>query len=524
MKTKQNRFMRVLTTAISAIAAASAISPLSVIAETIPTIKVSRYETGTFVGVPLLPLASASDPRFNSWILNDSGELANVRLKDGERAKTDWAAIDPAWDAITEDEKAVEVSAVLANVAALDYSAEFIYVTAEGLAGYAMGPWHGAGGTDEGYFEFRPIGRQQASDLPDVQTLPYVKIPRKPLDVPMLGYDLWPATVKATGMGSIGIWVNGTSVYGAMDGKSYNNDTGLNNFAEPPGPEAGKGIWNENAYWAESVTFDGAQFHQDGPGPTWGTHHSHINPIGVRWQLGDHVEADLDDEEEVAQFREVPATLGHSPILGWAFDGYPIYGPYGYSDRLGPVSDDTPVQLMRSGYTLRDGSFGTRNLKWTGRDQLPYWAALVQNADPAVYLDDTEKGPPPGYWINPTSLLALTVRIGLTSGLLPRAPDLIIFTPSPEFPLGCFVEDWEYRGDLVGGGSLYTDWDLDQYNGRWCVTPEFPQGTYAYFVTLDENMNPQFPYVIGPQFMGERTGGETDEKAPGWPLGRSYFP
>jgi hypothetical protein len=28
------------------------------------------------------------------------------------------------------------------------------------------------------------------------------------------------------------------------------------------------------------------------------------------------------------------------------------------------------------------------------------------------------------------------------------------------------------------------DFDLDEYNGRWCVTPEFPNGTYAYFVAI----------------------------------------
>ena len=37
----------------------------------------------------------------------------------------------------------------------------------------------------------------------------------------------------------------------------------------------------------------------------------------------------------------------HSPIIGWAYDGHPIYGPYGYVTRSGGV-----VAQMKSGYKL----------------------------------------------------------------------------------------------------------------------------------------------------------------------------
>ena len=37
----------------------------------------------------------------------------------------------------------------------------------------------------------------------------------------------------------------------------------------------------------------------------------------------------------------------HSPIIGWAYDGHPIYGPYGYVTRSGGV-----VTQMKSGYKL----------------------------------------------------------------------------------------------------------------------------------------------------------------------------
>ena len=45
---------------------------------------------------------------------------------------------------------------------------------------------------------------------------------------------------------------------------------------------------------------------------------------------------------------------------------------------------------------------------------------------------------------------------------------------STYFPLGMFVVDWEY---VAGLG------DLDECNGRTGVTPEFPNGTYHYYIT-----------------------------------------
>jgi YHYH protein len=48
------------------------------------------------------------------------------------------------------------------------------------------------------------------------------------------------------------------------------------------------------------------------------------------------------------------------------------------------------------------------------------------------------------------------------------------------FPMGTFTEDYEY---VAGSG------DLDECNGRMGVTPEFPNGTYHYFVT------DTFPYI-----------------------------
>lgn len=70
---------------------------------------------------------------------------------------------------------------------------------------------------------------------------------------------------------------------------------------------------------------------------------------------------------------------------------------------------------------------------------------------------------------------------------------------STTYPLGYFKEDYEF----VGG----TEPDvLDEHNGRFCVTPEYPDGFYCYFATVDENWNSAYPYVVGPTFYGTVTG------------------
>ena len=122
--------------------------------------------------------------------------------------------------------------------------------------------------------------------------------------------------------------------------------------------------------------------------------------------------------------REIESSQFHSPIVGWAYDGSPIYGPYGFESPTGGV-----IKRMRSSYvpTTSDSN-----------------------------------------------------RPSLSS-----------------FPQGSFVNDWVYDGSG----------DLDEHNGRFCVTPEYPDGVYAYFTTISEDVDtigpfknykrPVFPYVIG---------------------------
>ena len=126
----------------------------------------------------------------------------------------------------------------------------------------------------------------------------------------------------------------------------------------------------------------------------------------------------------------------HSPIIGWAYDGNPIYGPYGYSSKT--AKNGASIVQMKSGYKL-------------------------------LSVDDDTR---------PSTNL---------------------------YPRGFFIEDYVYN-------NSESDSVLDEYNGRFCVTPEFPQGVYAYFATLSSSSvtsltskffgykSPIFPYFIGNSF------------------------
>jgi hypothetical protein len=115
-----------------------------------------------------------------------------------------------------------------------------------------------------------------------------------------------------------------------------------------------------------------------------------------------------------------PSTKTHSPILGFAYDGNPIYGPFAYSNPLNPNSS---IQRMTSSYSLSNN----------------------RSRGPSV----------------------------------------------SKYPLGSFTNDYKYT---------HKSGSLDENNGRFCVTPDFPNGTYAYFLTINEDQDPIYPYFIGENF------------------------
>jgi hypothetical protein len=264
----------------------------------------------------------------------------------------------------------------LSNVQSVDYTSEYAYISCTCIPGYDIGPWAGnpnsAANQD---FCFRITLDPQENT----------------------------GTFTNTGLGHIGVWRNGVSIFNAKDAFSYNN----------------QGVWFQDAYVFEGSSFDACLGH---PAPN-GEYHHHVNPTCL-----------YNDSDEA----------NHSPIVGYAFDGYPIYGAYGYSSPLDPNST---VARMLSGFQLRD---------IPTRQTLPDGTSLT----PAQY------GP----------------------------------SINNQYPLGSFIEDYEY---VEGSG------DLDEHNGRFCITPDYPEGTFAYFVTIDDYLDPVYPYVLGPTYYGTIASGNT---------------
>lgn len=254
------------------------------------------------------------------------------------------------------------------------------------------------------------------------------------------------STHTLTSLGAIGYSVDGVALFDTQDGNKWTGS------AEST---MGTGYWYRDAYINEGASFDPANAHQPGSGQ----YHYHANPLALRYLLGDHV--DLNPATKIYSERTNAATR-HSPILGWMSDGLPYYGPYGYANATNPASG---VTRMRSGYVLRNGQSGTQNLTVVGRTNLPQWAVR------AYGVAANQTGP----------------------------------SDFATYPLGRYMEDKDYLGDL--GYTQGVDFDLNEWNTRWCVTPEFPNGTWAYFAAINSDGSPAYPYNIGRSYFGSPTGG-----------------
>jgi YHYH protein/Secretion system C-terminal sorting domain len=206
-----------------------------------------------------------------------------------------------------------------------------------------------------------------------------------------------PVNKVITPYGHIGIWTNGVSIYNPKDAKSWQDSL----------------TWFQNAFYFEHQqmeTFDPCFGHPNNKFE----YHLHVNPDCLY---------DAKDSSK------------HSLLIGFAFDGFPIYGAYSFAKTDGTGA----ITRMKSSYRLRT---------MTDRTTLPN----------GTVLSPTKKGP-----------------------------------PLSAYPLGAYCEDFEY---ITGLGNL------DENNGRFCKTPEYPNGIYAYFVTLDAKGIPAYPYVLGKSFHG----------------------
>jgi hypothetical protein len=369
--------------------------------------------------------AAHADPQLTSWYTAEAGKYARIYRTTTEET-------NQAGQTVWSRGQGVQSLPTYAGVNEVSYSASWVYIRTTGLASHAMGPWY--------------LNAAKTMLFPNYpsNTATIYRIPRAPAI---------PPTKTGTGLGAIGYFVNGVAFFDNRDAFSYSNANATD--ATPVNGITGDGIWNRNAYTNEAVTFDAALAHQAGK-----QYHYHVQPIALRYQLGDHVDYNATTNRYT---ESAAAVTQHSPIVAWAADGLPVYGPYGYSTALDAGS---AVRRMISGYVLRDGSSGTTNLTATGRHTLPAWAAAVQNK--STTLTANQYGP----------------NVDAT------------------YALGHYLEDYDYLGDPGAGGGN----DLDRYNCRYCKTPEFPNGTYAYFSTLDAAGAPAFPYNIGRQFFGSPTG------------------
>jgi YHYH protein len=365
-----------------------------------------------------------ADPQITSWFTLDSGQFAQiyrtVAEKNSGRTETMWS-----------NGRNVQSQPAYCGVQGILSSSNWIYVRSTGLGSQIMGPWQ------NGYFP----------NLPTDQHFIFA-IPRHPRAE---------TTRSFQHLGEIGMFVDGVRMFDAGDAFSYSHQNGRD--ADPrAGIGQGDGIWNRDALVNEGKTFDVALAHQQNRG----TYHYHVEPIALRYKLGDHVDFDA-ATKTYHESSNAPAK--HSPIIGWMQDGYPLYGPFGYSN---PTNPATGLRRMVSGFVLRNGENGADNLSQTGRRTLPDWTAREQNRSATLQFFET--GP----------------------------------NVSEVCPLGHYMEDYAYLGDL--GKTFGKDFDLDELNGRWCVTPEFPNGTYAYFTTIDASGWPVFPYNMGRRYHGHANG------------------
>lgn len=301
------------------------------------------------------------------------------------------------------------IETTLANVQSVQYSSNWVYVSTTGVPSYITGP----------FMDGNPSLASNQNAI--------FKIPLNPTQNT--------GTLTATTGGNIGIFINGVALFDYRDGVAWNTTAnalcgGPGNPPCPGGPAASMS-WNRDAIPAEKVGFDCSKGH-----PAMGNYHHHQNPSAFKLDLT--VISNVCDLYDADGLYVIDSNV-HSPLIGYAYDGFPIYGAYGYANTDGTGG----ITRMKSSYQLRNISTRT------------------------VWADGTD---------------------------VPDGPAV-----STTYPLGYFREDYEFVSHP--GQADY----LDVHNGRFCVTPEYPNGIYCYFTTVNDQWNSAYPYVVGPTFYGVKT-------------------
>lgn len=348
--------------------------------------QITNYMKKALIAISLVSLGtlSAQGPEITSWLQNTS--LTGSYYTSGNSTPIN--------------------NGIIYNCQQVEYSTNYVYVTTSGVPSYPTGP----------FLDGNPSQAQDQSAI--------YKFPLFPTEE--LG------TKTETTAGVIGVFINGVALYDYRDGVSWNTATSAlcGGPGNPPCPGGIGAVmpWNRDAVPAEAGGFDCSKGH-----PAMGQYHHHQNPSAFDLDLV--VLETICNTYDADGLYAIDSTQ-HSPLLGYAYDGFPIYGAYGYANNNGTGG----ITRIKSGYQLR--SISTRT----------HWADGT----------DVDDGP---------------------------AVDATYF-------LGYFREDYEHVPQV-------SDDYLDIHNGRFCVTPEYPAGTYAYFCTVDQNWNSAYPYAIGPTFYGE---------------------
>jgi len=292
---------------------------------------------------------------------------------------------------------------ILVNCQLVEYSAANVYVRTKGVPAYPTGP----------FLDGNPSNATNQNAI--------FKFPLNPVQNT--------GTPTATNGGNIGVFINGVALFDYRDGVAWNNTTGAI-CGGPGNPQCPGGMgatqaWNRDAIPAERTGFDCSKAH-----PAMGNYHHHQNPSAFKLDL--NVISTICNLYDADGLYAIDSTQ-HSPLIGFAYDGFPIYGAYGYLN----VDGTGGVVRMKSSYSLSTN----------------------------------------------------TTRV--------NGPAINQVVGTQTFFNGYFREDYAYTPTTINTPDY-----LDEHNGRFCITPEYPNGTYCYFATVDANWNSAYPYVVGPTFYG----------------------
>ena len=177
-------------------------------------------------------------------------------------------------------------------------------------------------------------------------------IPRSPVNDTTGGHDSTNCPEAngnkecAPDRGSVAVAINGVPMFGPEDG---------------PGGDAvaaEHGAYNEDRQPIELGICHGHA-------AQGGTYHYHADANCMHWhpEAGESIENDY-DESTIQAVAQNTYDGNHSKVIGVAFDGYPIYGFWGYDDQMNVVE-------MKSSYELKDGETG-----YNGIDDYKYTEGL----------------------------------------------------------------------------------------------------------------------------------------------------